>query len=321
MIIFASSTTASRANCHKREIDPWTGQACKDNLGRKVLIICSRFIGGTTRYMSEELVGLRRDLAAAASHEEHERVKEKKEVTASTTDVVAGALTALEFFTKSNAWPLIEEMGIDGGAVRKILAQFVRKPALAEVEAWGPPQVNVWLGGSQNRALANIQPLVAEHGVDGRALIKAAVAGNVKLLFPEGIKVKAGAISAFRVAARGLPTLEMPAPLVKVLEESLDADVAKRPRDASEMCSPYGQYKFGKWCKEATKVGDVKVRIVACILIFPTMVRVVHPLFLSGQMPATGRAAHRGGHSRHAATHRANPSELGRIRARRSGAA
>ena len=55
--------------CDKEKIDPWTG---KESRG----LICAPFKGGTPTYMSEEVGGLRRELAAATTVEEYRRIKD-----------------------------------------------------------------------------------------------------------------------------------------------------------------------------------------------------------------------------------------------------
>merc|ERR1719502_1615867 len=85
------------------------------------LLICDYGLAGegrTANYMSEELAGLRRALAAAKTDEEYRRIKLEKLVTAATTDIVAAALLTLELYMQSNRWPLImlnatEAAGVD----------------------------------------------------------------------------------------------------------------------------------------------------------------------------------------------------------------
>ena len=65
-----------------------------------------------------------------------------------------------------------------------------------------------------------------------------------------------------RIAAREqLPTLVVPPRVLEVMEASLHADVAKRPRDAAAMMGDeyYGRTEFGKWC-DSIRVGADEVR-------------------------------------------------------------
>ena len=83
-----------------------------------------------------------------------------------------------------------------------------------------------------------------------------------------GVKVTVGVKSKLRDTARKqLTTLDVPPPVMKMLEASLDVEVAKRPRDAKEMVgekiSERNDFRteFGKWCDEL--VGDIEVCVRA----------------------------------------------------------
>ena len=238
-------------DCHKLEVDPWTGKEHKDLWGDGALI-CAPLTGGTQRYMSEELVQLQRELATCGpeAREKYTRIKEEKQVTAATTDLVAAALVAVELYMQWNAWPLLGGLGIDGAAVRAALDLFAAKPSLAEVEAWGAAELAAWLG--RTKKLEPLQQMAIDNGVGGRAVLDAAVTGDVASLFSN---VRTVVKATLRKTVRAeLPTLAMPPPLFDAVACSLKADVAERPRDATTM--PRG---FSDWCKAANSTGNIQV--------------------------------------------------------------
>ncbi|MEC8428535.1 MAG: protein kinase, partial [Pseudomonadota bacterium] len=195
--------------CHKQEEDPWApGVVHTEYRGGPPVLICAPFTGGTSTYMSEQLVEVRRELAAATTPEDHERVRAKMLVTAATTDMVAAALIVLELYAQTNQWPLVESAGIDGGAVREMARKFLAKPALEEVMAWSGEQLAVWLASHQR--LAQLQPMALDGSLAIGALLDAGVAGAA----PPGVKMTVGAKGFLRLTVRReLPTLVMPPPL------------------------------------------------------------------------------------------------------------
>ena len=245
---------------HKLELDPWTGEKhLKYGDSGDPTLICAPLTGGTHRYMSEELVGLQRELAACGreAREEYNRIKAEKQVTAATTDLVAAALVAIELYMQWNAWPLLGELGIEGGAVRAALESFTAKPSLAEVEAWGAAELVAWFGCTKK--LEPLQQEVIDKGVGGRALLDAAVTGDVASLFPDARAVVKATLR--KTARASLPTLTMPPPLLDAVERSLSTDVAERPRDATTMLDEDGgSTEFGDWCESANSIGDIEVR-------------------------------------------------------------
>ena len=284
-------------DCHMRADDPWVpGKEHRD--GR---LIYAPFTGGTATYMSEELATLRRELEAAATQEDYRHVKEKKPATAATTDIVAAALVAFELYSRSDRWRLIENLGIDGGAVREMVRTFATKPALEEVKAWGAAEVATWLGRSPELS-KHLQPMALEGRIDSAALLDAALTGDLRALLPSA---KAGLVGRWRVVSRELPTLVMPPALLAAVEMSLHAEVGRRPRDAKAMTSG----GFREFCRNAIHIEHVQVRTDK----FPFL-GVTRP-------PRTGGGAHGRGETRHADADCADPTGDGRLGACFSGAA
>jgi hypothetical protein len=252
--------------CDKEKIDPWTGKEHKDERGRPIELICAPFTGGTPTYMSEEVGGLRRELAAATTVEEYRRIKEAKKVTAATTDLVAAALVALELYAQTNRWKLImltvkDAAGIDGRDAREMLRKLGARRSLAEVAAWSGDDLAAWLGHNE-QYLARLQPMAREGGITIGALLDGVVADDMKAVLPDAadVKAKIAVRTKLRIAAREqLPTLVVPPRVLKVMEASLHADVAERPRDAAAMMGRYGRTEFGKWC-DSIRVGADEVR-------------------------------------------------------------
>ena len=254
--------------CDKEKIDPWTGKEHMEygNSGPPVLI-CAPFTGGTPTYMSEEVGGLRRELAAATTVEEYRRIKEAKKVTAATTDLVAAALVALELYAQTNRWKLImltvkDAAGIDGRDAREMLRKLGARRSLAEVAAWSGDDLAAWLGHNQ-QYLARLQPMAREGGITIGALLDGVVADDMKAVLPDAadVKAKIAVRTKLRIAAREqLPTLVVPPRVLEVMEASLHADVAERPRDAAAMMKKgYRRSEFGEWC-DSIRVGADEVR-------------------------------------------------------------
>ena len=133
--------------------------------------------------MSEELAGLRSELAAAKTAEDYRRIKEEKQVTAATADLVAGALVALELYAQSNKWPLVEtNTGIDGRA-REMLRKLGARRSLAEVAAWSGEDLAAWL--ARDKMLARFQPMALEGSITIGALLDGVVAGDMKVVAPD----------------------------------------------------------------------------------------------------------------------------------------
>ena len=247
------------------KIDPWTEKE-HEQYGRPALI-CARFTGGTPNYMSEDLAGLRRELAAATTDEDHRRIKAKKLVTAATADLVASALVALELYAQSNKWGQTmlnnkEAAGINGNSAREMLRKLGARRSLAEVAAWSGEDLAAWFGHNK-QFLARLEPMAREGGITIGALLDGVVADDMKAVLPDAadIKAKIAVRTKLRMAARDqLPTLVVPPCVLKVMEASLHADVAKRPRDAAAMMGPsYDRTEFGKWCN-SIRVGADQVR-------------------------------------------------------------
>ena len=246
--------------CDKEKIDPWTG---KETYG----LICAPFTGGTPTYMSEEVGGLRRELAAATTVEEYRRIKEAKKVTAATTDLVAAALVALELYAQTNRWKLImltvkDAAGIDGRDAREMLRKLGARRSLAEVAAWSGDDLAAWFGHNE-QYLARLQPMAREGRITIGALLDGVVADDMKAVLPDAadVKAKIAVRTKLRIAAREqLPTLVVPPRVLKVMEASLHADVAERPRDAAAMMKKgYRRSDFGEWC-DSIRVGANQVR-------------------------------------------------------------
>ena len=219
--------------CRKVEIDPWTGKEIK-----RGKLICAPFTGGTPNYMSEELAGLRSELAAAKAGEDYRHIKEKKQVTAATADLVAGALVALELYAQSNKWPLVEtNTGIDGRGAREMLRKLGARRSLAEVAAWSGEDLAAWL--ARDKMLARFQSMALEGSITIGALLDGVVAGDVTSLLsaaPPDVKVTVGVKGKLRNTVREqLSMLVMPPPVLEMLEASLHEEVAERPRDARAM--------------------------------------------------------------------------------------
>ena len=254
--------------CDKEKIDPWTGKEHKDERGRPIELICALFTGGTPTYMSEEVGGLRRELAAATTVEEYRRIKEAKKVTAATTDLVAAALVALELYAQTNRWKLImltvkDAAGIDGRDARELLRKLGARRSLAEVAAWSGEDLAAWLGHNE-QYLARLQPMAREGGITIGALLDGVVADDMKAVLPDAadVKAKIAVRTKLRIAAREqLPTLVVPPSVLKVMEASLHADVAERPRDAAAMMKKdeWNRTEFGQWCY-SIRVGAHQVR-------------------------------------------------------------
>ena len=217
--------------------------------------------------MSEEVGGLRRELAAATTVEEYRRIKEAKKVTAATTDLVAAALVALELYAQTNRWKLImltvkDAAGIDGRDAREMLRKLGARRSLAEVAAWSGDDLAGWFGHNE-QYLARLQPMAREGGITIGALLDGVVADDMKAVLPDAadVKAKIAVRTKLRIAAREqLPTLVVPPRVLKVMEASLHADVAERPRDAAAMMGAgYGRTEFGKWC-DSIRVGADQVR-------------------------------------------------------------
>ena len=250
--------------CDKEEIDPWTGKKSRRGL------ICAPFTGGTPTYMSEEVGGLRRELAAATTVEEYRRIKEAKKVTAATTDLVAAALVALELYAQTNRWKLImltvkDAAGIDGRDAREMLRKLGARRSLAEVAAWSGEDLAAWFGHNK-QFLARLEPMAREGGITIGALLDGVVADDMKAVLPDAadIKAKIAVRTKLRMAARDqLPTLVVPPCVLKVMEASLHADVAKRPLDAAAMMKDknydWNRSEFGEWC-DSIRVGANQVR-------------------------------------------------------------
>ena len=204
----------------------------------------------------KELVVVRRELAAATTSEDHKCVRAAKLVTAATTDVVAAALIVLELYAQTNQWPLVENAGIDGGAVREMARKFLDKPALEEVTAWSGEQLAAWLGSHQK--LVRLQDMALDGSLTIGALLDAGVAGAA----PLGVKMTVGAKGFLRLAVRReLPTLVMPPPLAEMVTASLHAEVKERPHDAKKIWYS----KFGEWCEAANLIRDVEVCATAIL--------------------------------------------------------
>ena len=250
--------------CHKVKVDPWTGKEHKhEEYGFTIELICAPFTGGTPNYMSEELAGLRSELAAAKTGEDYRRIKQDKQVTAATADLVAGALVALELYAQSNKWPKVEmNTGIDGRGAREMLRKLGARRSLAEVAAWSGEDLAAWL--ARNKMLARFQPMALEGGMTIGALLDGAVAGDVTSLLsaaPPGVKVTVGVKHQLRNAVRDqLSTLVMPPPVLEILEASLHEEVAERPRDAEAMVGKYRRTEFGKWCDSVGGIEEVRAR-------------------------------------------------------------
>ena len=248
--------------CEKEKTDPWTGKEHREY----DMLICASFTGGTPTYMSEEVGGLRRELAAATTVEEYRRIKEAKKVTAATTDLVAAALVALELYAQTNRWKLImltvkDAAGIDGRDAREMLRKLGARRSLAEVAAWSGDDLAAWLGHNQ-QYLARLQPMAREGRITIGALLDGVVADDMKAVLPDAadVKAKIAVRTKLRIAAREqLPTLVVPPCVLKVMEASLHADVAERPRDAAAMMGRYERPEFGKWC-HSIRVGAHQVR-------------------------------------------------------------
>ena len=218
--------------------------------------------------MSEEVGGLRRELAAATTVEEYRRIKEAKKVTAATTDLVAAALVALELYAQTNRWKLImltvkDAAGIDGRDAREMLRKLGARRSLAEVAAWSGDDLAGWFGHNE-QYLARLQPMAREGGITIGALLDGVVADDMKAVLPDAadVKAKIAVRTKLRIAAREqLPTLVVPPRVLKVMEASLHADVAERPRDAAAMMEEenYDRTKFGEWC-DSIRVGADQVR-------------------------------------------------------------
>ena len=216
--------------------------------------------------MSEEVGGLRRELAAATTVEEYRRIKEAKKVTAATTDLVAAALVALELYAQTNRWKLImltvkDAAGIDGRDAREMLRKLGARRSLAEVAAWSGDDLAAWFGHNE-QYLARLQPMAREGGITIGALLDGVVADDMKAVLPDAadVKAKIAVRTKLRIAAREqLPTLVVPPSVLKVMEASLHADVAERPRDAAAMMGPYARSEFGEWC-DSIRVGADEVR-------------------------------------------------------------
>ena len=213
--------------------------------------------------MSEEVGGLRRELAAATTVEEYRRIKEAKKVTAATTDLVAAALVALELYAQTNRWKLImltvkDAAGIDGRDAREMLRKLGARRSLAEVAAWSGDDLAGWFGHNE-QYLARLQPMAREGRITIGALLDGVVADDMKAVLPDAadIKAKIAVRTKLRMAAREqLPTLVVPPRVLKVMEASLHADVAERPRDAAAMMGGFG---FRTWC-DSIRVGANQVR-------------------------------------------------------------
>ena len=196
--------------------------------------------------MSEELAGLRRALAAAKTDEEYRRTKLENLVTAATTDIVAAALLTLELYMQSNRWPLImlnatEAAGVDAKRALEMARKLIAKPALAEVEAWGPEELSEWLG--REKMLSRLQPMALDGSITVRALLDAVVVGgDMKAVVPDAadVKAKVAVRAKLRNTVRDqLPVLVMPPAVAKMIEKSLHVEVAERPRDADAMMGPW----------------------------------------------------------------------------------
>ena len=86
----------------------------------------------------------------------------------------------------------------------------------------------------------------------------------MKAVLPDAadIKAKIAVRTKLRMAAREqLPTLVVPPHVLEVMEASLHADVAERPRDAAAMMEHeyYRRSEFGEWC-DSIRVGANQVR-------------------------------------------------------------
>ena len=255
--------------CDKEKIDPWTGKEHMEygNSGPPVLI-CAPFTGGTPTYMSEEVGGLRRELAAATTVEEYRRIKEAKKVTAATTDLVAAALVALELYAQTNRWKLImltvkDAAGIDGRDAREMLRKLGARRSLAEVAAWSGEDLAAWL--ARDKMLARFQPMALEGSITIGALLDGVVAGDVTSLLsaaPPDVKVTVGVKGKLRNTVREqLSMLVMSPPMLEMLEAILHEEVGERPRDARAMMGPrYRRTEFGKWCDSVSGIEEVRAR-------------------------------------------------------------
>ena len=192
-------------------------------------------------------------------------------MTAATTDLVAAALVALELYAQTNRWKLImltvkDAAGIDGRDAREMLRKLGARRSLAEVAAWSGDDLAAWLGHNE-QYLARLQPMAREGGITIGALLDGVVADDMKAVLPDAadVKAKIAVRTKLRIAAREqLPTLVVPPRVLKVMEASLHADVAKRPRDAAAIMSrdsdgrpPWTE--FGEWC-DSIRVGANQVR-------------------------------------------------------------
>ena len=254
--------------CDKEKIDPWTGKEHADRYGNPIELICAPFTGGTPTYMSEEVGGLRRELAAATTVEEYRRIKEAKKVTAATTDLVAAALVALELYAQTNRWKLImltvkDAAGIDGRDAREMLRKLGARRSLAEVAAWSGEDLAAWL--ARDKMLARFQPMALEGSITIGALLDGVVADNVTPLLsaaPPGVKVTVGVKAKLRNTVREqLSMLVMPPPVLEMLEAILHEEVGERPRDARAMMGQrYRRTEFGKWCNRVSGIDEVRAR-------------------------------------------------------------
>ena len=279
--------------CQKRETDPWTGKTYKEK-GKTVLLICAPFEGGTPSYMSEEVAGLRRELAAATTADEHNRIKEEKPVTAATTDIVAAALVTLELYARSNRWGLLmltatEAAGVDGSKAREMARKLIdRKPA----DEMSSEELAKWL--AEDEMLSRLQPMALEGGLTVGSILDAEFSGSMKALLPDatyGLRAKLR-----KVARAKFQTLAMPPLVGEAVEKSLDADVAKRPRNANLlMGGVYSRTKFGQWCDGEDKYtsGDVDVNAASQQVeeeMRNTFMPIARVLFEAGQYEHAGLA-------------------------------
>ena len=143
--------------CDKEKIDPWTGKEPKGEDGDPIDLICAPFTGGTPTYMSEEVGGLRRELAAATTDEDHRRIKAKKLVTAATADLVAKVVDASQMERNhrlSHAFPRKSSGGSEPSAAAAATAGLAGRWYWRDVEGCRPSGPRT--GGAVPRAHGSI---------------------------------------------------------------------------------------------------------------------------------------------------------------------
>ena len=147
-------------------------------------------------------------------------------------------------YAQTNRWKLImltvkDAAGIDGRDAREMLRKLGARRSLAEVAAWSGDDLAAWFGHNQ-QYLARLQPMAREGSITIGALLDGVVADDMKAVLPDAadVKAKIAVRTKLRIAAREqLPTLVVPPSVLKVMEASLHADVAERPRDAAAICN------------------------------------------------------------------------------------